>query len=372
MSKIAETIAKAANQIIMQRSAELWGKHSLKELGKWATGCGFPLSYQGYEGLPYLFAKISDMNKAGNEIYIKETANTIGEGIANAIKAKIYPRGTVVFPKIGGAIATNKRRIILKGTAIDNNILGITPNSQTDSLWLYHLLLSLDFKKYQLGTSVPALKQGTLGNIQIPNTPLDAQKIIAVFLSWFHEKSLKDSWESAPPVPQELSEQQRIVARIEELAAKIEEARHLRQQAVQEADLLLDSASRTIFGSSEFEEFVMRMDDSDLIINRETRDPVQEDPTGDFIYIDISSIGKGPSVASSGQTLPCIKAPSRARRVIHKDDVIFSTVRPNLKAIAMIGEDLDDQMCSTGFAVFTCGESIEPKYLLLQYAYALD
>ncbi len=49
-----------------------------------------------------------------------------------------------------------------------------------------------------------------------------------------------------PPLP----EQQRIVARIEELAARIEEARGLRRQAVEEAEAILGAATLPIFDNN--------------------------------------------------------------------------------------------------------------------------
>jgi type I restriction enzyme S subunit len=47
------------------------------------------------------------------------------------------------------------------------------------------------------------------------------------------------------------------------------------------------------------------------------------------------------------------KAPSRARRIVHSEDVIVSTVRTYLKAIATIKEEYDGFIASTGFAVLT-------------------
>jgi len=54
------------------------------------------------------------------------------------------------------------------------------------------------------------------------------------------------------PLPP-LSEQKRIVARLEELAAKIEEARGLRRQAVEEAEALFESAVGEAFAELNFE-----------------------------------------------------------------------------------------------------------------------
>ena len=47
------------------------------------------------------------------------------------------------------------------------------------------------------------------------------------------------------------------------------------------------------------------------------------------------------------------KAPSRARRIVHSEDVIVSTVRTYLKAIATVKEEFDGFIASTGFAVLT-------------------
>ena len=103
-----------------------WEWIRLGEIGVWAIGSGFPKKEQGYEGLEILFSKVSDMNIEGNKKYIYITRNTINEKTASKLKIHVHPEGTVIFPKIGGAIATNKRRIIVKPTAIDNNCLGIT------------------------------------------------------------------------------------------------------------------------------------------------------------------------------------------------------------------------------------------------------
>ena len=168
------------------------------------------------------------------------------------------------------------------------------------------------------------------------------------------------------PLPS-LPEQQRIVTRIESLSSRIEEARGLREQVLNELTAFLDSVANQLFESPELENYFTEIGNADLYINRESRNPSVSKPNDGFVYIDISSVKKGPSVLNSGQTIPGASAPSRARRVIHKDDIIISTVRPNLRAFAKIGGALDDQICSTGFAVITCGPSIDPNFLLYQF-----
>lgn len=157
-----------------------WEWVRLIEIGNWAIGSGFPHEAQGREGLPILFAKVSDMNLLGNELNIVRTNHTIDVETVAKLRVNVHSAGTVIFPKIGGAIATNKRRILVRPTAIDNNCLGITPSEVISTRYLYLLLTSIDFTEYQAGTSVPALSQGTLGLIAIGLPPLPEQaRIVA-------------------------------------------------------------------------------------------------------------------------------------------------------------------------------------------------
>ena len=155
-----------------------WEWQRLAEFGNWAIGSGFPHEVQGRQGLPILFAKVSDMNLPGNEFNIVRTNNTIDDETVARLRINVHPPGTVIFPKIGGAIATNKRRILLQPTAIDNNCLGITPHRGVGTGFLFLLLSSIDFTLYQAGTSVPALSQGTLGQIPVGLPPLAEQSRI--------------------------------------------------------------------------------------------------------------------------------------------------------------------------------------------------
>jgi type I restriction enzyme S subunit len=167
------------------RLPEGWISITLGNIGQWALGTGFPISIQGHTDKPILFCKVSDMNLPGNEKWIKTTNHTIDEEIKNQYNIKIHSKGTVIFPKIGGAIATNKRRIISRLTAIDNNCLGITPNDFCSTDWLFLILTSIDFTQYQSGTSIPALNQGTLAEIVTSLPPLAEQNRIVAKVDRF-------------------------------------------------------------------------------------------------------------------------------------------------------------------------------------------
>lgn len=82
-----------------------------------------------------------------------------------------------------------------------------------------------------------------------------------------------------------------------------------------------------------------------------------------FNYIDIGSVKFGEGITNF-QNMIFKDAPSRARRIVKKDDVIISSVRTYLRAIARIEESEIPQIASTGFVVFSSKpQKILPRFL---------
>ena len=164
---------------LVERKRTEWATCRLDEVGDWAIGAGFPTALQGRSDEEFCFCKVSDMNLPGNNKFIVQTNHTVSAQDLQKLRAKAHPLGTVIFPKIGGAIATNKRRVLTRPTAIDNNCLGVIPRLGVLSEWLFLVLQSIDLSKYQSGTSVPALAQGVIGAISVcVPSPEDQQETI--------------------------------------------------------------------------------------------------------------------------------------------------------------------------------------------------
>ena len=68
-------------------------------------------------------------------------------------------------------------------------------------------------------------------------------------------------------------------------------------------------------------------------------------------YIDIDSVDQG--IIRNPQILRLADAPSRAKRIVKNQDIIISTVRPNLKHFAFIQNAKPNTIVSTGFAVIS-------------------
>ena len=94
----------------------------------------------------------------------------------------------------------------------------------------------------------------------------------------------------------------------------------------------------------------------------ETINPTKE-PEKEYEYIDIGNID-----TKLGRTFPTKMlgkemTSSRMRRLVRKGHVLISTTRPTRKAIAIVPEELDNQICSTGFAAAECDEKLLNDFL---------
>ncbi|MGN5076609.1 hypothetical protein ACTG2C_17960 [Aeromonas veronii] len=89
----------------------------------------------------------------------------------------------------------------------------------------------------------------------------------------------------------------------------------------------------------------------------------QTGPSGDFIYVDISSIDRETKKITETKKLAHAQAPSRAKQVLKAGDVLVSMTRPNLNAVALVPQDLAGAIGSTGFHVIR-SSWLHPKYIL--------
>ena len=87
-----------------------------------------------------------------------------------------------------------------------------------------------------------------------------------------------------------------------------------------------------------------------------------EDDT-EINYVEISGVSLTGGIEEIDR-LPFYQAPSRARRKVRAGDILVSTVRTYLKAIATVGADAsEDLIASTGFCVIRPGEEMDSAYL---------
>ena len=97
-----------------------------------------------------------------------------------------------------------------------------------------------------------------------------------------------------------------------------------------------------------------------LVLNRGQKRPEER-----FAYIDISSIDNVNQKLGQETVINAADAPSRARKLVAKNDVLYATVRPYLHNACIVDKDFNIKpIASTGFAVLSCLDGFLPSFLL--------
>lgn len=156
-----------------------WTTIPLHKVASLESGFGFPRDYQGDENQEFPFFRVSDMNIPGNEVFMENHTNTVSTSILKELGARAFPAGTVIFPKIGAAIATEKKRILTKPATYDNNVMGAVPRLGTNPKFLYFWFLRLRLAEQANPGHVPSIRKSVMEEIPFPVvTPSEQGRIV--------------------------------------------------------------------------------------------------------------------------------------------------------------------------------------------------
>lgn len=197
------------------------------------------------------------------------------------------------------------------------NICKITPDIQKiDSYFLYSYIRSKAFyqqmSNHMVGSSQPTIPMRAIRELKVPFPSLEKQKKIKVILSTLDGKI-------------------RINHAIND---------NLYAQA--------KATTKQWISKSTGDYELLPLSDI-ASINPDTYSPKE---TWKYVnYLDTSSITEGCIAEIQHITPSSEKLPSRARRKIAPNDIVFSTVRPNQRHYGIISEPLPNMLGSTGFAV---------------------
>ena len=159
---------------------------SIGSVASLVSGYAFPMALQGKDGtIP--FYKVGDMNTKGNEVEMHLSNNYVSNELAASKKWGTAPAGTVIFPKIGAAIATNKKRILTESSLFDNNVMGIICGDRILPKFMLYLLNSIDISQWASLSNPPSISMDAVLKQQIPLPPLDIQRQIVRELDGYQQ-----------------------------------------------------------------------------------------------------------------------------------------------------------------------------------------
>lgn len=324
--------------------------------------------------------------------WIKIGDTDIGGKYITSTREKIKPAGLVKtrLVKKGSLLLTNSmsygRPYILEvDGCIHDGWLSLTPLSSNLSKEFFYYLLSSTFVKTEFDKSVSGavvknLNSDKVRDTLIPLPPLKAQQRIVEKLEEIlpqleqlqaDENKLHTLQTAFPSRMQASLLQAAIEGKLTTQDPKADgTASELLEQIQAEKQRLIDA--KEIKREKPLPAITEEEKPFDIPENWEwvrlgdlTFNWGQKLPNNEFTYIDISSINnKLFRLGENMEILEPNQAPSRARKIVKKGDIIYSTVRPYLMNICIIDKDITPEpIVSTGFAVFNTSLDITNKYL---------
>ncbi|MGI6692030.1 MAG: N-6 DNA methylase [Christensenellales bacterium] len=210
-----DKVHKNSNILVGSRYRKLEpidSKYEIVKIGDVATlvnGYTFPLKFQGQKGnIP--FYKVGDMNTDGNEIEMHLSRNYVSEEVIKLKKWTIFPNDTIIFPKIGAAIATNKKRILSEAGIFDNNVMGIICGEKIIPKFMLYILNHIDISKWATLANPPSISKENVLEERIPLPSLEVQRQIVSELDRYQEmvngaqKITKNYIPSVPKLPEKM------------------------------------------------------------------------------------------------------------------------------------------------------------------------
>jgi len=221
----------AALQLIFQALKNSGSSiYRIDEIAETTSGGTPNRTVSAYYGGEIPWIKSGELNDdliEDSEEYITE------EGLKNS-SAKIYPKGTLVIALYGATVG--KTGILGIEAASNQAVCAVIPKSaEMSKNFLFWFLRHKrqDFLRDSFGGAQPNISQKILRETLVPIPSLEIQNKVCLFLEIVEKRQRGYEHLELPSLPSPLDEQRRIVARIEELAAKVEEARGLRRQSVE-------------------------------------------------------------------------------------------------------------------------------------------
>jgi len=210
-----------------------------------------------------------------------------------------------------------------------NTTLYVQDFKGNDPRFVSYFLRGMGFSARSVAAAVPGVNRNDLHRLPVARPPIDEQRRIASILSAYDDL---------------IENNTRRIQILEAMAQAI-----YREWFVEfrfpghEGVRLVDSALGPIPEGWK----ILRLGD---VVDVNARVIRGGNDLQDINYIDISAVAQG----EFGWTnMEYAVAPGRARRLVASCDVMWSTVRPNLRAYALICEPPSNCVASTGFAVLT-------------------
>lgn len=289
-----------------------------------------------YWGGDIPWASVGDLSNDLMEIF--DTRSKITPAGVSGSSTNVVPAGAVI---VAIKIAPGKMKIAGVDLAINQDIRGLVLNDLMNARFLTYYFRTLMFAGH--GTIVKSITNKRLMDTEVPVPPLEIQEAIVEILDKFTNLDA-------------------------ELEAELE-ARTLQYEYYRNS--LFESLKDPVNGLPVIANLVKELCPDGVkystlksVSLKTTNIKWERSEEAEYRYIDLSSVPTGGSSIGDTEIINSENAPSRARQIVHTDDILFGTTRPLLDRVVIVPEEYDRQICSTGYAVIRPDTNVViPSYI---------
>ncbi|WP_261164335.1 hypothetical protein [Microbacterium sp. Marseille-Q6965] len=165
-----------------------WRLVPLRRLGDSKAGSGFPPHLQGRTDLELPFFKVKHLAAADSEGLLSVADDYVSRETAAALRATVFPAGTVVYAKVGAALMLGRVRTLATASCLDNNMAGFMPRSDLVGRFLHHAMATIAFDYLVNPGAVPSLSDKNMMAMEIP---VPSETVQRAAVDWIDEQTAR-------------------------------------------------------------------------------------------------------------------------------------------------------------------------------------
>lgn len=300
--------------------------YKLGDIANISAGQGAPQKESDFSNIGKPFIRAGSLAKLVEGYSENNICELIDDDTAKKYGLRLYPKDTIVFAKSGMSTSKGYVHILSQECYIVNHLACINIYNNDSSYMKYYFMYHRPNKLIK-DEAYPSISLSDIRDMKINIHNIQTQKEIVSVLD------------------------------------KVTSLISMRKEQLEKLDILVKSKFIEMFGDPVLNPkgWEKKKLGEVCYLNKNTLNN-NTDPDYSFTYIDLSLVKEG-NIQFPKNKITFQSSPSRARRIIKKNDVIIATVRPNLKGFACINFDVDNIVVSTGFAVLTPIANLHAHYL---------
>lgn len=275
----------------------------------------------------YPFVRVVDMGNLQGKKLMTQTRDMINDD--GAVKLRLFPKGTILFTKSGASLLLNQRAILNEPMFVVSHIGCLIPNENVMSDWLYYWMKTVDFNVYAHATTLPSLKLTTIKGLTIP----------------------------VPPIP----EQERIVARIEELFSQLDAGVETLKKTKAQLEVYRQAVLKEAFTGLTEKKPIREMS---ALVTSGSRGWAQYYADRGARFIRITDLTRD-GIQLKSDSIQYVALPDKAegkRSRLLGGDVLVS-ITADLGSIALIPEDIDEAYINQHIAMIRFNNPSHGEFL---------